>query len=472
MSPAAIRQGEGMKFLRRAAAPLLAAVLTLTLGAAPAAAQLEGIDKTKLTIKGFVDFGHLVNGYNDYAPDDLGKDIGWLSLNRANVLAIQDFVAGNFDVSVGLSGLIWWPYGQGKSANISERVMQVKPMVPVARARWKFGDPTGTSSSLMLGTFSYKYNPDAKNLGEYLYRSGTYPGMLFTGEGWLLMNRAGNYSHGALYTLSQFGGALKHNVSLFMETVYYPVGDFSPGYDFAYTSKWFELGGGAVWNHGLALRPSKLSPKDPSNTYRVITGKTAGGADTVAAGRADMITAPATATDTADSYWTIRGVKLMARAALNLGQILPEDRRGPEDLRIFVEMALLGVKDYPLYYEKKAERMPMMFGVNLPTFKLLDVLSVQGELYRSPYSDGTKFVREGFPIWQTGTVDSSRTKTDDFKWSVHARKAVTPSFTVYAQAASDHFRLTDAGFNTSNIPLTYAWNHDWYYLLRLEFTLR
>jgi hypothetical protein len=162
----------------------------------------------------------------------------------------------------------------------------------------------------------------------------------------------------------------------------------------------------------------------------------------------------------------------MARAALNLGHLLPEDSRSPEDLRVYAEAALLGVKDYPLYYEKKAERIPIMFGVNLPTFKLLDVLAVQGELYRSPYSDGTKFVREAFPIWQTGTVDSSKAKADDFKWSVHARKALNKSFTVYAQAASDHFRLTDAAFNTSNIPLTNRWNHDWYYLFRLEFNLR
>jgi hypothetical protein len=162
----------------------------------------------------------------------------------------------------------------------------------------------------------------------------------------------------------------------------------------------------------------------------------------------------------------------MGRAALNLGHVLPEGVRGPEDLRVFVEAALLGVKDYPLFYEKKSERIPVMFGINLPTFKLLDIISVQGEMYKSRYSDATKFVREGLPIWQTGTLDSTQAKTDDFKWSIHARKSINKSFTVHAQAASDHFRLTDAAFNTSNIPLTYAWNHDWYYLFRLEFNLR
>ena len=452
--------------------PMSAAALAGLLAASPSRARIEAIDQNRLIIRGSLDFGHLVNGYNHYAPDDLGKDIGWLPLNRANVLAIQEFSGEDFDAAMGLSGLIWGPYGQGKSANISERVMQVKPMVPVARARWKFGRPAGSHGSLQVGTFSYKYNPDARNLGEYLYRSGTYPGMLFTGEGWLLLNRAGNYSHGALLSVTHLGGTLKHNASLFMETVYYPVGDFSPGYDVSFTTKWLELGAGAVLNHGIAFRPSKLAPKEPANTYMEIMGKTAGGADTVVRGRGDQVTPPAMPTDTNATRWTIKGVKLMGRAALNLGHVLPEAIRGPEDLRFFMEAALLGVKDYPIYYEKKSERIPVMFGMNLPTFKLLDVLAIQGEIYRSPFSDGTKFVREALPIWQTGTVDSSKSRADDFKWSIYAKKSVNKTFAVYVQTASDHFRLTDAAFNTSNIPVTNAWNHDWYYLFRLEFNLR
>jgi hypothetical protein len=439
-----------------------------------ASAQLDGIDKHKLTVKAFVDFGHLVNGYNYYDPDQK-FDIAWLPLNRANVAAIQDITVGQFDVSAGLSGLIWWPYGAGIQADYSEKVMQVKPMVPVARVRWQFGDPTATAGSLQMGTFNYKYNPDAKNLGEYLYRSGTYPGILFTGEGWLLMNRAGNYSHGALFSLSQWGGKLKQNLSLFMETVYYPIGDFSPGYDLAYTSKWFDFGAGAVFNHYLPLRPSQLKPKTVGNTYAEIRGKTATGADTVVKGRLDQISAPETPTDTTLSYWTFKGIKLMARAALNLGSLLPDEIRGPEDMRLFAEVALLGVENQPLYYEKKSERIPVMFGITLPTAKMLDILTVQGEYYRSPYSDANKLIQASQAIPQTGLTPSGQIVSahdDDFKWTVYGKKSVNSLVNVYFQAASDHFRLTDGKYNTSNIPLTSSWKHDWYYVLRLEFNLR
>jgi hypothetical protein len=432
-------------------------------------AQFEGIDKHKLTVKAFIDYGHLVNGTNPYDPDQK-PDIAWLPLNRANVVVIQDLAVGRFDASVGLAGLIWWPYGQGKAADLSEKIMQVKPMVPVARARWQFGDPAATAGSIQVGTFNYKYNPDAKDLGEYLYRSGTYPGIIWTGEGWLLMNRAGNYSHGLLGTVSQMGGALKHNFSLFMETVYYPVGDFSPGYDFSFASKWLEFGGGAVFNHYLALRPSTLSSHDDVNTYAVIHGKTAVGADTVVEGRLDQITPPASPTDTTLTHWTFKGIKLMGRVALNLGSLLPEEIRGPEDLRFFAEIALLGYKDYPLYYEKKSERMPIMFGATLPTAKLLDALTLQGEIYKSPYSDASKFIQQSAPIWETIKQDSVH--SDDFKWSIVARKTVNKLLNVHFQAACDYFRLTDGKFNASSIPLTASWKHDWYYLARLEFTLR
>lgn len=460
--------------LRVTALALLAGAITGL--STRARAQFEGIDKHKLTVKANVDYGHVVNGYNYYDPDQK-YDISWLPINRANVTVIQDVSLGRFDVSAGLAGLIWWPYGLDKGADLTEKVMQVKPMVPVARARWQFGNPADFSGSVMVGTFNYKYNPDAKNLGEYLYRSGTYPGIIWTGEGWLLMNRAGNYSHGLLNTYSFFGGSLKANLSLLMETVTYPVGDFSPGVDVGWTSKWVELGGGSVFYRGLSFHPSVLKPKDASNTYASITGTTAAGADTVAVGRLSEIqnaVANPTRIDTLD-HWSVQGVKVMARAALNLGSLLPEERRGPEDLRIFAEVALLGVKNYPLYYEKRSERMPIMFGMNIPTAKLLDVLSIQGEYYSSPYSDGLNYIRESRPTPQTDATPSGKTPpthADDLKWSVYAKRTVNTLCNVYVQAASDQFRLTDGKYNPSTIPLTTSWKHDWYYVLRLEFNLR
>jgi hypothetical protein len=78
-----------------------------------------------------------VNGSNFNASAGVDPDISMQPLNRANFLAIQEVSAGNFDVAAGLAGLIWWPYGGGIT-DASERVLNVKPMVPVARVRWRF----------------------------------------------------------------------------------------------------------------------------------------------------------------------------------------------------------------------------------------------------------------------------------------------------------------------------------------------
>ena len=482
----------------------IAAGLLLAILAAPVAAQYAtpvATDsvKTRLILRTFTDFGHIVSGSNPTANTDVGvnPDISMQPLNRANFLAIQEVNGGNFDLAAGISGLIWWPYGGGVT-DASERVMNVKPMVPVARVRWRFGDPTATSAALLVGTFTHKYNPDAKNLGEYLYRSGTYPGFLFTTEGWLLMNRASNYSHGALLSVSQFGGALRHNLSLFMETNYYPIGDFSPGYDVSYTQKWFELGGGMVLNHYLALRPSSLEPKVSDNTYVHLTVDTGTAAQTIDYYGPDTPDRmPVQFLDpSAPGYskeilhrWSHKGVKVMGRAALNLNSLMPAESRNPEDLRIFGEVAVLGWEDQPLYYEKRFERMPIMFGVNLPTLKLLDVLALQGEYYASPFNNMGAFNSSSLPIWgsafkQTDPDVSSTTQfdnrgkilivdnhDDDWKWSVYAKKTVNKVMTVYAQAARDHLRLTDGKYAASSVPLT-SKPGEWYYLVRLEFTLR
>ena len=130
-----------------------------------------------------------------------------------------------------------------------------------------------------------------------------------------------------------------------------------------------------------------------------------------------------------------------------------------------------------------------MFGIHLPTFKLLDVLTLQGEFYRSPFNDINLFNTKSLPVWQaefvTDTVNGApvlRTdaagkiipverKDDDFRWSAYAKKTVNKAMAVYVQAASDHFRLTDGRFKASSVPLT-ASPREWYYLIRMEFSLR
>jgi hypothetical protein len=137
----------------------------------------EDVKISPISIKAYMDFGHLVSGYS--SADEISLDM--YPLSRGNVTFTQHATIGeSFDVAVGITGLIWWPYSSEVFQQPNQRVMRVKPMVPLARAKWKFGDKDGMNGHIQLGTFPYKYNFEAKNLGEYLYRSGTYPGYLWT----------------------------------------------------------------------------------------------------------------------------------------------------------------------------------------------------------------------------------------------------------------------------------------------------
>ncbi len=60
---------------------------------------------------------------------------------------------------------------------------------------------------------------------------------------------------------------------------------------------------------------------------------------------------------------------------------------GKNDLKLYAEGAILGCENYPGWYNNIYDRMPIMFGFNFPTFKLLDVLAIEAEYFPSPYKN-------------------------------------------------------------------------------------
>ena len=119
---------------------------------------------------------------------------------------------------------------------------------------------------------------------------------------------------------------------------------------------------------------------------------------------------------------------------------------------------MLGVKDYPVFYENVTDRMPVMMGVNVPTFGVFDVLAVQAEYFRTPWLNNTYSIAEGdgqrvfnTPYLPGGgdEVLAGRVyedaRRDDWKWSVMARKSVG-RLTLSAQVARDHLRLPSSEY--------------------------
>jgi hypothetical protein len=160
-------------------------------------------------------------------------------------------------------------------------------------------------------------------------------------------------------------------------------------------------------------------------------------------------------------------------------------KRNPGEFKLYSEVALLGVEDQPFYYEDKLERMPVMMGVSLPTFGLLNRLAFEAEYRKSRFPNSFAYPydnREGLPIPLAGEAEDNpydytdavaeqnekALAEDDWKWSVYGTRQITPGVSLTAQVASDHLRPFSSVANPPSVPFTRT-PKDWYYVIRVSF---
>ena len=376
-----------------------------------------------------------------------------------------------------------------------------------AEAMYHFGGVENGIFSVGGGMFPFKYNPDANNLGEFLFRSGPYPSYVMTGGNGGLTVIGDQFAVLEGFHASMHMGNLTADVLLTTETGLPPLYDWSlafvagykiadglvdlgAGVDFkrliqviphrtqveALQNSYFQKNG--VWYSGQEARYSKpaaflttladsaLAKNTHADTLRATDYQTQSAALTAIA---DSLAAGGPWVDAATglvpgaSYYTPAGTLLMARANVDFKKLISSDFFAPEDLRLYAEIAVLGVKDYPVYYTKITERMPIMAGFNVPTFHLLDLLSVQMEYYNSPNLNNTYTLGEhnwaipflpetGEPAFSQNAYNDLTTK-DNYSWSILARKKILSSLTLNGQVARDHLRTIGT---------------DWFYGSRFE----
>ncbi len=420
-----------------------------------------------------LEFGQIVKGENRNAG--LTFPLNDIGMYRNIVFLEQNATYGDsWEFNLGLKGILWWPFSPQQTVPVT-RTIRVEPRPSIAKIKKLFG-PGDESHYLEAGYFPYKYNPDARNLGEYLYRSGTYPGVISNGDGYHLINNAYFEAYGLHFHYSSFGDRLSQDINLFSELMTYPIGDITPGYEISWNGSLLKFGIGAAYNRGISFNPSKTRPRKKENTYIEAQANPTKGTPYY---KGPYSGAPAAIQgDTTDPYqvlhtWGLQGIKLMARAAVDLGFLIPERVRGPEDLRLFGEVGVLGVEDQPYYYEKLTERMPVMAGFNLPTLQLLDVISLQVEYYSSPFNGIKAYTESSLPIWTVQdyqTRDADALKVNKWKWSAYASKQLNRLLKLNAQVANDHLRLRTFDASLSQYDLTQSPNN-WYYLVNMEMSL-
>jgi hypothetical protein len=389
-----------------------------------------------------------------------------------------------------------------------------KNFITEARLTYSVGDASAPFLNVTVGNFAYNYHPQVKNLGLYLFRGPVYPGFLVSGfkdfhtdttraafSGARVHNRFGNFEQDLI--LNQ-----EHEVS--------PTYDWSLGYVAKYKAfEAVEFGVGANFYHWLSENEGITTPsRDKSPTlfrddlatmnsgssyhpYELQFIEVMPGGDTV--------------------FYTHKGIKLMGMFHLDLKPLFGLQSMGDHDLELYGEAGIIGLKNYGSVYKNRSERIPMMLGFNIPTFGLLNYLSIEVEYYgakfRSDYSKigafNSLYVRginpsspnnplsQPSPIpvsykdfgidslgnWVNASGDTINVKgtgmdvqnmtTDDFKWSIYLEKTILGHLRFIGQVANDHTQprpvrksgnAEAAGFSEA-----FTTSKDWYFMARLGY---
>ncbi|MBF0431100.1 MAG: hypothetical protein HQK83_07470 [Fibrobacteria bacterium] len=293
------------------------------------------------------------------------------------------------------------------------------------------GTPESPWFNLIGGISNVKYNQDAKHLGEYLLSSGAY-------SPWLVNNFAFPMykAMGARVSSRLLDGKIRQDLVLSSERNYQPHGDYSLSYVAGVAlGDFIDVGAGISYSRLIPVSWEKLEENIKTRYARDDSGE-------VIIEDGDTL------------RYTPRGMKLVARASLDPKVLLPAIPFGPNDLKIYSEIALLGVKNYGTTYDKRSERMPVMFGMHIPTFNCLDIFSFEIEYYNSPY----RLIPDINPDAKE-SVDAFVDR-DNWRWALYAKKTLIPGWSVTGLIASDHFRYPyeDGGYFEERMLASTHWH--------------
>jgi len=301
------------------------------------------------------------------------------------------------------------------------------------------GDFSNPVLQLGIGFIPFKYNPDVHNLGEFLFRSGTYPAYLLNDFDTPFARLLG-FRLSSRLPIGQ-KTMLKQDLFLSSQARMYPFMDWSISYVAGFSlSSLFELGAGISFSNLFSID-------------KKITEPYVGGQNLLP--------------DSSGNY-AFAGTKMMARISIDPKALFEATFFGNEDLKLYSELAILGVKDYPVYYDDIGQRIPVVFGFNFPAFKILDVLSIELEFWNSRYPNSWNNVYATIP---RPVIDSLSTlfPHDKIKWSIYAKKEILKGFSIIGQAASDHIQPISHAITMQDRTDVLQKTSDWWWIGKFQF---
>jgi len=227
--------------------------------------------------------------------------------------------------------------------------------------------------------------------------------------------------------------------------------------------------------------------------------------------------------------YSLQGTKLMAMFSLDLKRLLGFRSMGPNDFKLYGELAVLGTKNYGTVYNDITQRIPVTVGFNLPTFGWLDLFSLEVEWYGAKYRNSLgkmgnynslsqpglfprpvlppqpvpspipvsyqdhfggngpcglgvplpcmdtlgRFISISDTVQIKGTArDVENLTADNWKWSLYFEKTLHNHISFTAQVANDHFRPRPSAVvldEQGGMAEAFTSPKDWYYMFRLGY---
>jgi len=358
-----------------------------------------------------------------------------------------------------------YPYNQSAAAQYTKQP-QITFTPDRAEAMYTIGNYQKPTLQFGFGYFPFKTNPDAKNLGDYLFRTGTYPVYVVNTFDWayarLLGLRITSNLTGNLFDALPVG--IHQDLLLTSNTMMPPLGDGTLTYLFSLSlDKFLEIGGGISFVSLFPIDTQLTTPQNPQTAYPKSNGDT--------------------------GYYTFAATKPMVRLAFDPKQLIP-DRVIPrnlfceDDFRLYGEVCVTGWEDYPttiqspLYtYANRNDRTLFMAGFDFPTLKAIDVLSIEVEHYPNRYPNDIFYVlgqsnenSQPLPLPQVVPNASNLPggKVYPWFWSIYAKKTFLDRFSIIAQLARDHMRPFNNDPQYSYTGDVFEQKGDWWWNVRLR----
>jgi hypothetical protein len=327
-----------------------------------------------------------------------------------------------------------------------------------ASASYHIYDSDVFSLKAQVGYFPFKYNPDVRNLGEYLFRTNAYPLLVYSDFDnpqadilGLRVNCQLNPSENC---------TIKNDLFLHSELYSVPVQDWSLSDVVSATVfKSLTIGGGVSFCNLLSVYQGTYLSDWLEYNYKNGFYITDSEGDSV--------------------KYDWQSTKVMGRLSFDPKIFIPTGIFGKNDLILYGEADIIGTKNYPRYFTNMNDRIFYSLGFNIPGFKLFDVIN--GEIEYC--SDTSAFSDEGLYTASSNlsmtsikpqdlASGTSKIKRNPYRWSAYIKKSILDGHVSFiAQCARDHKKINFYYYlrNRMSLMESLPTKNDWWWSFKTEF---